>query len=202
MKNHYEVLGVSDSATQLEITKAYRKLARKWHPDLNKAVEATERFQDVQAAYDVLGDAESRQEYDTMSAEDFDETYEGARALLMLLIRAALPVVLDHDVGGWWQQPLIAQVRLEFEHARDLLNRRLIDVQQLIEALKKQKNKTRRRSRGPNLFERAIDLEIEKAQAFIDGQPTRLEEMAKAKRLLDDYEVGAAIEWNKARLLK
>ncbi len=63
-KDYYKTLGVSDKATQKEITKAYRKLARENHPDTNKDPAAEERFKEVSAAYDVVGDAEKRKEYD------------------------------------------------------------------------------------------------------------------------------------------
>ncbi len=64
-KNYYEVLGVSDSATPKDITKAYRKLARQFHPDANPDNKGAEdRFKDVAAAYDVLGDEAKRKEYD------------------------------------------------------------------------------------------------------------------------------------------
>ncbi|WP_419849093.1 DnaJ C-terminal domain-containing protein [Candidatus Poriferisocius sp.] len=63
--DYYKVLGVSSSASDKEITKAYRKLARKLHPDANpEDAKAEERFKEVSAAYDVLGDGERRAQYD------------------------------------------------------------------------------------------------------------------------------------------
>ena len=63
--DYYKVLGVSPSASDKEITKAYRKLARKLHPDANPDDDkAEERFKEVSAAYDVLGDGERRAQYD------------------------------------------------------------------------------------------------------------------------------------------
>ncbi len=64
-KDYYKVLGVSETATPKDITRAYRKLARENHPDTNPGnAEAEERFKDISAAYDVIGDADKRKEYD------------------------------------------------------------------------------------------------------------------------------------------
>lgn len=64
MSDHYEVLGVSREASEDEIKKAYRKLARQLHPDVNPSEDAAERFKSVTHAYDVLSDSESRRRYD------------------------------------------------------------------------------------------------------------------------------------------
>jgi molecular chaperone DnaJ len=64
-KDYYRVLGVSDSASQKDIKSAYRKLSRQYHPDTNEGDKgAEERFKEVSAAYDVIGDPEKRKEYD------------------------------------------------------------------------------------------------------------------------------------------
>ncbi len=62
--DYYEVLGVSRGAAQDEITKSFRKLARKYHPDVAKEEGAEEKFRQVNEAHEVLGDAEKRKKYD------------------------------------------------------------------------------------------------------------------------------------------
>ncbi len=64
MADHYDVLGVSRDASEDEIKKAYRRLARQLHPDVNPGDDAAEKFKEVTHAYDVLSDAESRRRYD------------------------------------------------------------------------------------------------------------------------------------------
>ncbi|MGY1455461.1 molecular chaperone DnaJ [Streptomyces sp. SS8] len=68
-KDYYKVLGVPKDATEAEIKKAYRKLAREFHPDANKGdARAEERFKEVSEAHDVLGDPKRRKEYDEARA--------------------------------------------------------------------------------------------------------------------------------------
>lgn len=62
--NLYDILGVGCEADAVDIKRAYRKLARKYHPDVSTEADATERFKDVQLAYDVLSDSAKRAHYD------------------------------------------------------------------------------------------------------------------------------------------
>lgn len=63
-KSLYTTLGIAQNATQDEIKKAYRKLARQYHPDINKAKDAEEKFKEINAAYEILSDEKKRAQYD------------------------------------------------------------------------------------------------------------------------------------------
>lgn len=75
-KDYYKILGISKTASQEEIKKAYRKLAMKYHPDHNGGDQAAEaRFKDISEAYAVLSDPEKRRQYDAFGAEGFGNRY-------------------------------------------------------------------------------------------------------------------------------
>lgn len=69
-RDYYEVLGVDKGASEDEIKKAYRKLARQYHPDVNKASDAEQKFKEVKEAYDVLSDDQKRSTYDQFGHVD------------------------------------------------------------------------------------------------------------------------------------
>jgi curved DNA-binding protein len=63
-KSLYDTLDVSENASADEIKKSYRKLARKYHPDINKSPEAEEKFKEINAAYEILSDSDKKRQYD------------------------------------------------------------------------------------------------------------------------------------------
>jgi DnaJ-class molecular chaperone len=80
-KDYYAILGVPKTAAAKDIKSAYRKLARKWHPDANpdNTKEAEEKFKDIQEAYEVLSDTEKRSKYDVLGSDWQRAAQESAR---------------------------------------------------------------------------------------------------------------------------
>ena len=76
-RDYYEVLGVSKNASETEIKSAFRKLAKKYHPDVSKEENAAEKFKEAQEAYSVLSDADKRANYDRFGHAAFDQNAGG-----------------------------------------------------------------------------------------------------------------------------
>ena len=76
-RDYYEVLGVSKTASQDEIKSAFRKLAKKYHPDVSKEENAAEKFKEAQEAYAVLSDENKRRQYDQFGHAAFDNNGAG-----------------------------------------------------------------------------------------------------------------------------
>ncbi len=77
-RDYYEVLGVDKSASDAEIKSAFRKLAKQYHPDVNKAPDAEAKFKEIQEAYAVLSDESRRRQYDQFGHAAFDGSAGGA----------------------------------------------------------------------------------------------------------------------------
>ena len=87
-KSLYETLEITENSSESEIKKAYRKLARQYHPDVNKDPDAEEKFKEINSAYEILSDKEKKQQYDMhgdsmfggQNFHDFSRSHGGAGA--------------------------------------------------------------------------------------------------------------------------
>lgn len=80
-KNYYKIMGVNEDASEKDIKMAYRKLARKYHPDISKEPDAEERFKEMGEAYEVLRDPAKRAEYDAYTKKQGFSSAKGTIAL-------------------------------------------------------------------------------------------------------------------------
>ncbi|MBE0514866.1 DnaJ C-terminal domain-containing protein [Sulfurimonas sp.] len=95
-KSLYETLEVSENASEAEIKKAYRKLARQYHPDINKDKDAEEKFKEINAAYEILSDKQKKAQYDAhgdsmfggQNFHDFSKSYGGGQADLDEILKS------------------------------------------------------------------------------------------------------------------
>ena len=77
-RDYYEVLGINKNASADEIKRAYRKMAKKYHPDVNKSADAEEKFKEVNEAYEVLSDPDKKAAYDRYGHAAFEQGAGGA----------------------------------------------------------------------------------------------------------------------------
>ena len=100
-RDYYQILGVDKKASTSDIKKAFRKLARKYHPDLNPGDKASEaKFKEIQEAYAVLSDSKKRSQYDQFGfAGDVPVSKDSTFPVLVpLLFRMFLVIFLEEDL--------------------------------------------------------------------------------------------------------
>ena len=79
-RDYYDILGVSKTASAAELKKAYRKSALQWHPDRNKSAGASDKFKEINQAYEILSNKEKKAAYDQFGHAAFDPRYGGTGA--------------------------------------------------------------------------------------------------------------------------
>ena len=93
-RDYYEVLGVSKDATEAEIKSAFRKLAKKYHPDVSKEPDAEAKFKEAQEAYAILSDEQRRKQYDQFGHAAFE-----VLTFLTLILVIYLIIFLEAVLG-------------------------------------------------------------------------------------------------------
>ena len=102
----YETLGVAKGASSDEIKKAYRTLAKEYHPDINKSPEAEEKFKEINAAYEILSDEKKREQYDKygdsmFGGQDFSDFYKGGGSDINDILNSLFGVFVCFKSSGF-----------------------------------------------------------------------------------------------------
>ncbi len=116
-KDYYQTLNIQKNAGAEDIKQAYRKLALKFHPDLNNHQDAEEKFKAISEAYEILGDTEKRRHYDRMGHTHFFEKYKRKD------IFGGMPVwgCKGRRMGGRFNRPYFFSLKKEFKQRDDYI---------------------------------------------------------------------------------
>lgn len=177
---HYETLGVEPTASEDQIRKAYRKLARKYHPDVSKEPDREARMRAINEAKDVLLDREARKRYDATGSADggIDQKKAEAVGMLVRFFRAGLDE----------RSPIVPFVA-------DCIDRLKGEARLAISEYHERQKKLSRRLRSvkckgeDNLFASLIKEQSDGLVQQVAQAETLIEVAALARQMLDDYEM-------------
>lgn len=194
MKKHYETLGVPEDADVVTIKKAYRRLARKYHPDVSKEPDAKERFQEVQAAYDTLSDPEKRARYDR-TGEDGPRT-----PTLEERVQALVAQVITQIICSEFDGNIVAEMTRHFNEQISESEKNNSKLKDKIAKLQRRRGKISTKLKE-NLFHQIIDEQIQKMERMIEGNYGAAQACKTALKILADY-TDATIEARKEDVSK
>lgn len=181
MRRYYQILELSDDATEADIEKAYKRMASKYHPDKNIGNEAwaAERFKEIKEAYECLIDPERRQIYD----ETGDTSVKEGNPAEDLLLNILNDVVDNHDL----MCEIVARTKHVIEQMIEECMERKFQADQNIVKLQRLRTKIQYRGKGVNLIEGVIDSKL----AEVQKERTDLDEATTAAKgvydMLKDY---------------
>lgn len=188
-KDYYEIMGIKRDATQDEIKRAYRKLARKYHPDVSKETDAEVRFKEVGEAYEVLKDPEKRVAYDQLGANwkagqdfqpppDWDQGFEFHGGGFTSADAAQFSDFFEslYGRGAFTQQGFGGRSRREFHaHGEDTHAKVMIDLEDAYQGATRTltlKHTELGADGRPQMKERTLNVRIPKG--ICQGQHIRL----------------------------
>lgn len=195
-KDYYKILGVAKDATQDEIKRAYRKLARKYHPDVNKDSGSEVRFKEVGEAYEVLKDKEKRAAYDQFggnwkAGQDFKpppgwefRDFTGSR-------RYSRPVSHGYSdffealFGSEWSRPQAGDFSFfhsdAFDRGQDIRAKLSITLEESYRGSRKTISLSRNTIHGDRYGRETTSLQVTTPKGILEGQQIRLEGQGNAR---------------------
>lgn len=177
MRDYYEILGVTKTATQEEIKKAYRKLAKELHPDRNP--DEAERMSEVNQAYDCLGDEEKRENYDA---------YGNAKGEIILSDPERMATQYFTQFIG--QHSLEMCIRASRGACISSINEeanRILLMEEAKRDAEKRRQGIKFMGKGHNLLELILDQAVGAADKRIQQSQERIELLNATKSILEEY---------------
>lgn len=193
--SHYDTLGVEKKATPEEIKTAHRRLARRYHPDVSKETDATEKFKVVQVAFDVLSDPERRAYYDETGFDQKEDDEVEGRSMLAGIMKKAVSVLVDHPEA----MPL-AVISGMLDATQDTINANKDKLADALVQMRKMKKRLKTKEGVHNMFEAIVDQRIEGAEAMMLTFPSAIKRVGIARRLLGQYEDNISVADMMAKL--
>jgi len=174
MAKLYEILGVEVNATKADIKKAYRSLAKKYHPDKKGGDE--EMFKQIQKAYDVLGNDKRREHYDRTG--DTETVQNGPEKILMAIFSA---LIESDDFHGNIIGRIVEKLNAEVHSIRGTMK----GMNKMIDNFTKAKGRIS--SKGENLFELVLQGKIDQLTESLKGKKKNIAELLDMKNRLAEY---------------
>lgn len=194
--NPYTILNVPTNASDMDIKKAYRRLARKYHPDVSVEPDAEERFKEIQKAYDILSDPELRTHYDATGNSD-EEGLDPVRDILTYIMRQVMIAVVTFDDRNL---NILATANHTLDDSERRARQQIEDLTDTIKKVKRLRGRVRRKGgvkaqKKTNLFEIMLDNELRNLTDMVEVKlPKAIKNLSDARKALNDYESGEGFE--------
>lgn len=184
--NLYEILGISNNATQTEIKTAYRQLANKYHPDRNpgKEGECAKIFATINKAYKVLSDFNSRKRYDETGNTDIIDSVKAAKSNIMGLY---LKLIDERGVDWLDKNDVVLFMVNNIKHNLRELNIKLKQLNKDKKYFNKLVDRITHKKTTPNLFNLVITQKTKEFNAEIEGLSLAIEIGDEGIKLLKEY---------------
>ncbi|WP_163337516.1 DnaJ C-terminal domain-containing protein [Desulfopila sp. IMCC35008] len=195
-KDYYKILGITKDATLDEIKRAYRKLARKYHPDVNKETGSEARFKEIGEAYEVLKDKEKRAAYDQFGSnwkagQDFKpppgwefRDFTGSRSYSRSSPHG-FSDFFETLFGGWRNQPEAEAFSFfhsdPFERGQDIRAKLSITLEESYRGSRKTISLSRDTISGGRYGTETTSLQVSTPRGILEGQQIRLEGQGNAR---------------------
>lgn len=182
----YKNLNLSKDANADDIKKSYRRLARKYHPDVSKEEGAEENFKAVQKAYEVLSDPERRAHYDRTGQTRQEDPERAAMEMLAQAFATALRRTLEKPTDQ------VSAANRVLGEMQDTVNREINSTKNAVKKLKRHLGMVKTKDpHSINIYENIVKMEIERAEGMLQNYPKVLSSIERARKLLKEFEAVA-----------